>query len=238
MQSLSNWAKHHLYKARLLLIIGQMLLAIGAFMMGAIFSSLPYFSAEIFKFIGLSLFFIGLVFYPIKNTKWRFLQYSYLRQKGMDGLLIFSSLFLFFGMGQQLMKAPTTGRIGVTQTQTWRAELVVHSRTTNISPKASKKITRKQMRLERKQLRRHFKKMIKQNKKELSEGMKAFLIIGTLLLASLLLALVAVLSCSLACSGMDILAVITVGGGAPLIITLAVLAIRRVLGKTRKMQEL
>lgn len=238
MHSLSIWAKHHLYKARLLLIIGQMLLAIGAFLMGAILSSLPYFSAEAFKFIGLSLFFIGLILYPIKNTKWRLLHYSYLRQKCMDGLLIFSSLFLFFGMGQQLMKEPTTGLIGATQTQTWRAELVVHSRTTNISPKASKKITRKQMRLERKQLRRHFKKIIKQNKKELSEGMKALLIIGTLLLASFLLGLVAILSCSLACSGMDVLAVIAAGVGAPLVITLAVLAIRRISGKTTKMQEL
>lgn len=238
MHSLSIWAKQHLYTARLLLVIGQTILAIGAFLMGALFSSIPYFSAEIFKYIGLSLFFIGLIFYPIKHTKWRFLQYSYFRQKCMDAILIFSSIFLFFGMGQQLMKAPTTGLIGATETKTWRAELVVHSRTTNVSPKASKKITRKQKRLERKQLRRHLKKVIKQNKKELSEGMKALLIIGTLLLASFLLSFLMYLSCSLACSGMDILAAITIGAGGPLVITLAVLAIRRVSGKTTKMQEL
>ena len=185
MKLLSFWAKNNLYKARLLLIIGQTLLVIIAFLMGAIFSSLPY-SSETFRFIGLSLFFIGLILYPIKNTRWTFLKHSYFRQKCMDGILIFSSLFLFFGLGQQLMEVPSPELIGATQTKSWRVELVVHSRTTNISPKASKKATRKQKRLERKQLRKDLKKIIKQKKKGLTNLQKALLIIGTLLLASFL----------------------------------------------------
>jgi len=238
MKLLSFWAKNNLYKARLLLILGQTLLVIIAFLMGAIFSSLPYFSPETFRFIGLSLFFIGLILYPIKNTRWTFLKHSYFRQKCMDGILIFSSLFLFFGLGQQLMEAPSPELIGATQTKSWKAELVVHSRTTNISPKASKKATRKQKRLERKQLRKSLKKTIKKHKKGLSTGVKVLLILLTLLLSSVLIYGLLFLSCSLVCSGMEVLAYIVLGGGSLSVVTLALLAIKRIIRKTKKETEL
>jgi len=238
MKSLSIWAKQHLFQARLFLIFGQTLLVVVAFLMGAIFSSPPFFSSEILRFIGLSLFFMGLILYPIKHTRWTFLPHSYLRQKCIDGLLICSSLFLFFGMGQEFMEEQSPELIGVTQTKTWRAEFVVHSRTTNISPKASKKATRKQKRLERKQLRKDLKRLIKQKKEGLTNVQKALLIIGVLLLASFLGAVVAILSCNIACSGMEGMAYVVLFGGGALVTTLAVLAIRRIIGRGKKMKEL
>ena len=206
--------------------------------MGAVFSDSPYFSIELFKLIGLSLFFVGLILYPLKHTRFAFLKHSYFRQKCMDGILIFSSLFFFCGLGQQLMEETSTERMGVIQTKAWRAELVVHSRPTNISPKASKKAIRKQNRLERKQLRKQLKNSIKKYKKELSPGAKTLLIIGTVLLGSILSLVLSVLSCSLICSGMDILGFILYGGGNLLIVALAIVAIRRILGKTKKIKEL
>ncbi len=224
--------------SRLLLIIAQTLLVSGAFLIGAIFSNLSLISSDSLKFIGLVLFFVGLISYPIKQARFAFFQHSYRRQKYMDGVLIFSSLLLFFSLGQQLMEQPSPTQIGAIQNNSWRAEFVVHSKATNISPKASKKALRKQSRLERKELRKKLKQTIKQQKKELSGVEEALLVVLTLLLGCLLLYGVAILSCSLACSGMDALAYIVLGGGGALVITLAVLAIRRIFGKNKKMQEL
>ena len=238
MKLISLWAKQHLWAARLLLIIAQTVLVSTAFFVGAIFSNLSFISSDTIKSLGLFLFFVGLILYPIKQARFAFLRHCYRRQKRIDGILVFSSLLLFFSMGQQFIAEPVSVSTDVTQNNAWHAELVVHSRTTNVSPKSSKNAIRKQNRMKRKELRKKLKQTINNQKKELSWGEEALLVVLTLLLGCALVYGVLILSCSLACSGMEALAYIVAGVGVPLVITLAVLTIRRIFGKTKKMQEL
>ena len=136
------------------------------------------------------------------------------------------------------MEETSTERMGATQTKVWRAEFVVHSKRTNVSPKANKKTLRKQKRLERKHLRKQLKNSIKKYKKDLSPAEKGLLLAGTLLLGSILLLLISAVSCNLVCSGMQTLAIIVYIGGGSLVVTLAIIAIRRIFGKTKKLKKL
>lgn len=234
MISISNWAKHHQWLARIIIVASFIVLNVLGYKTGLMLHDtgiyLPVASIVFF----VCLYAAGFIAYPFKNKKEKNPGKSsrYLRQKTCDIILAGSSflMIVYFGNHKETL---------------FRYSLPFNEAiaSSNILPKDSTVNTYKSIAAfaasmkdkngnflkwkERKKLLKEQIRAIKRSK-ETSDGDKTGLIILAVLVAVLLIGLIAALACSIACSGSGAFAVIVGVGGTALVIWLLIRVIKNI----------
>lgn len=233
MKKLSYWAAAHPIQSRWLIAGANTIL----FLLAMLCAGLLYlFDATVPAWILMALvqvFFLAFVFYPEKTARKGWFKYSYARQKAHDFSLIISTfLVLMFGVLASL----NTNDLTINKTKA-QAQLINYTQGLDLGASAKKnRKTGKWKQL--KQVRQNFKQELKQLKKTFKEQevsqrnwIKVLLILLTVALTLGLGLVVAALSCSASCNGMEGLGImiLIVGWGA--LIWLSILGIKKIVNK-------
>lgn len=233
MKQISHWAKAHPIQSRWLIAVSRTLL----FFLAMLSASLLYLNEATppswIIVLFTQVFFLAFFFYPKRGALKGWYKYSYTRQKVHDSTLVLSCfLVLVLGvladLNQNNYSSPETKA---------RAQLVNYTSGldyTNSTRKTKRLGAWKQFKQVRKQFKqelRQLKKTFKEQEDSKREWIKVLLTLLTIAVAAGLILLVAALSCSLSCNGMDGLGlmVLIVGWGA--VIWLGILAIKKIVNK-------
>ena len=229
MYRLSLWGRHHVWTARFLILASYVLLNGLGWALGEQLALNGIYLTQAHFYLGTVLVLIPFFAYPSKHRKKDF-KHFYRFQKTCDGLLVAGTFVLIVCLAQpQSLPEPWMGlHAGATEVVT----------PTTTKPAVQKKsVFRKVANGAIKWLgvdRAVQKKIVKQwqqiqkGYKQTSTGGKIALITLSILIAIAVLYLVAALSCSLACSGNDALAVIVLFLGVGAVILLLVKVIQRI----------
>ena len=220
MKKLSFWAKNHKWQSwfiitfsYLLLIYLAVFLANVAFVAGL---SLNLYS--IFAIIGIAV--LLFEFYPLKNTQF----YTYKNRKRADLALVTTGFLLVFSLFNTMI---TEYEPASTTTNPYARQTILKSSASSFENDS--KFTKVRKRIKRKSYQRtqQFKKIWQDR----SQAVQVLLIFSTILLTLVLGYLIAILACSLSCSGSGIAALIVLILGWSGIIVGAILLIRRIIKK-------
>jgi len=239
MKKISQWAKNHIWPARIIIVAGILILNGAAILTGLLLKDLH---VEIPASFFIVLVFISLMAtfcYPAKKYKENFTpQAFYKRQKTNDVILLSAAFCMFVCISNhknpvetyfQALNAVSASKPTSPKDSTLKNYKSVTAFSASIKDENGKLLKWK----ERKKLLKEQVKAIKKSK-EISDGGKVALIILSVIVALGLVYLVAALACSLSCSGSDAAAVIVGIGGGALVIFLLILAIRAITGKKKK----
>ncbi len=224
MKTISRWASRHKWAARFLIVLAHGFLFSIAVVAGTICSTTGVeFPSMILTFLMIS--FLALVFkYPTRHRRPLAIRYSYWKARMMDAALITTSVCMIIAVTAQsetLRPYP--------QANEYRVINVVHENTP------------KNERIHRKTLRRSFRQEVRNflhsNKERLSHS--AVVLLSVLLILLTLAAFFAVLalSCSIACSGAEGIALLVFFSGVALVGLLCVLGMRWLLSKDERRQN-
>lgn len=240
MKKISYWAKEHIWQARVLIVLIYILLnAIGIFI-GKLLNEINIVLPEAY-FITCIIFTIALwLWYPGKNSA-RSHSYSrsYVRRKVCDFSLGTITLLMIIYAGNHwqglFIKTETAYAskvIRIPKDSSIHTNSLIQNFITSIKNKDVSKLTeREKIRLIKQQV-----KTVKQDK-QTSKGDKTLLIILSVLVAIGLLFGLGALSCSIACSGAEVLAAIVAIAGTFLIIFFLVKIIKRISNPPPKKEE-
>lgn len=239
----SQWAKQHLWAARLSLAAGTLLLAVVSFYAGLLLQQLNINIGPWMLAAGFSALAAGIMFYPHqwqKGERFTRIQY-YIRQKSCDALLVSSTFLMLLHQGNFYAK---TGQWYFRDMASLKAygslpaDTVARSYLTVGEFSASLKNEKGEWKSwkERKKLLKHQLTAIR-NDKEMSEGAKAILAVLCVLIGLGLIALIAGLSCELSCNGNDAGALALVVGGTAAVVILFLLAMRQIFPKGSKQKQ-
>ncbi len=233
MKQISHWAKAHPIQSRWLIAASHILLSfLAVFSASLLYLNETIVPSWIIIFFA-QVFFLAFFFYPKRSALKGWYKYSYARQKTHDFTLILSCfLVLLLGVLSDLNQNNSS-----LQETKVRAQLINYTSGLDYttSAKKTKKIGAwKQFRQVRKQFKqelRQLKKTFKKQEESQRNWIKVLLTLLTIAVATGLILLVAALSCSLSCNGMDGLGimVLIVGWGA--VIWLGILAIKKIVNK-------
>ena len=203
MKLLSFWAKGHKAAARILIIVGFLFLNIAGVFTGDLLNSMNVLLRPLFCVIAMMIFIFGMIIYPSKKNKQKYINF-YFRQKSTDGLLIFSTFLIFIFLGNSINE----NRIRIYQ-PVYGISIIPKS--PDVAANTLVSIAIHKSLLSKKIVRKNFYKKLqafrKQYKNSTSTG-KTLLIILTILISFGLIILLMGLSCNIACSGADGLAIV------------------------------
>ena len=239
----SQWARQHVWAARIALAAGTILLAAVAFYAGLLLQQLNINTGPWMLATGFTALAAGIILYPYRGQKGdRFtrIQY-YVRQKSCDALLVASTFLMLLHQGNFYAKTGQWYFRDMTSLNAYGslpADTVTRSHLTVREFSASLKNEKGELKSwkERKKLLRHQLTAIR-NDKEMSEGSKAILAILCVLIGLGLIALIAGLSCELSCNGNDAGAVVLLTGGTAAVVILCLFAIRKLIPKGSKEKQ-
>lgn len=218
MKELSYWAKANPHRARLLIILIYILLNIAGLIVGSLLWAAGIQLEETFMFMLAVTVVLLYVMYPKKA--------AYYKRKIFHGLMAVCTFLIITVFGNQLHRPnPQVFFINTTQAVTH----ITNSQQPNTHEPTTIK---KDKRLQKKDTRSLLKKLAAKNDR--SKAAKIFLIALTVIIALGLLYLLAVLSCTIACSGAEALAVLVALAGTFGIVFGAIRIIQHILGKERK----
>lgn len=224
MYTVSVWASRHLWPSRIAIVLLYCVFTVLAFFVGAMVHLSQITIPVLFFYAAAGLFLAVFSMYPQRQQKHRF-RHFYRYQKRCDAILIGTTFFFIVCIGNQPQKLL---RLGVSLAA---ASVVLPATGVVETPNITTEKNLKKARLFKKSGRRLLIQKIQVLRKiykETSKGGKVALIILAILVAFGLCSLLAALSCSLACSGSDGLAVLVGVLGAGLITFLLIHVILRI----------
>jgi hypothetical protein len=193
MRKLSYWSRDHKNPARILILIGYLILNVTGLFLGDLVHSISGTFNQALILIPIILTIVGYIFYPKKKYKSIYKNF-YSRQKLNDLLLIGSTFMFLTFIGNN------TNSVQNIHQPLFASAIVFHPSRT-IKPTTVSHSS--------KNLRQRFKAFRKAYKDK-TKSQKTMAIIGILLLAGAMMVLIGALSCSIACSGGETLSIIVV----------------------------
>jgi hypothetical protein len=231
MKNLSFWAKTHPLKARWLIALAHCALFPLAGLLGFLLFLDDFGHSPLTLDVCLTLFLLGVVFYPLKGAKHLLWRHSYRRQKAFDFAVLLSGFLALASFVGLKLAQPIAYQSAGRATHT--ATLVAGSAKEKAAHWA-KKTNWRALRKHAHALKSELRAAEKFGK---ADGQKALKVVGTifvLLFAIALMAGVSVLACELSCSGQEGAALLVAVGGFALIVFLAVWAIRGIWKRGKK----
>ena len=218
MKQLSYWAKANPRTARFLIVLIYVFLNIAGLIAGSLLWVLGIELTSSFMLM-LAITVISLyLIYPKKA--------AYCKRKVFHALMAVCTFLIITVVGNQL-HSPNPQVFFVTTTQA-----VTHLTNSEHNSTSQPTNIKKEKRLHKKETRKLLQKLATKNDR--SKAAKIFLIVLTIIVALGLLYLLAALSCTIACSGAEALAVLVAIAGTFGIVFGAIRIIQHILGKERK----
>ncbi|SFE62289.1 hypothetical protein [Thermoflexibacter ruber] len=222
MKKISYWAKNHVWLSRIsIIILCHFLVFLGIGLGVVLFAEVEKLSW--FWEAGLvgAISYLFWVYLPERNL-------SYRKRTTVLALIYCLCFFICVFVGNRLPERIASWELQ--QTSSYDYQVVAAS----ISPaKVNKKATKREIRQEYRKAVKNTVKQILQDWKKQGSGAKVILIILSVLLALVVFLMLAALSCSIACAGNEVLAVLVLLGGTGLIVWGAVVLIRSIVRKYR-----
>jgi hypothetical protein len=234
MYKISQWASVHAWPARILISCAFVLITALGLFTGDLLQAFQLTIPLLFFYAAVVLFLAVFLIYPGKTLRHRF-RNVYWYRKTCDCILLLTTFFFLICIGNRPAH--------LLQPVQPVAAAVPHDTATIINPGAGKEKT-SILPLHKKASKRALKqtliKKIKQLRKaykDTPKGEKIAFIILSVIIALALLYVVAALSCSIACSGADGLALLVLVLGAGIIVFFLVRVIRRITKGPRQKRE-
>ena len=237
MKRISFWAKYHKTQAQLAIVISFIFLNILGFATGYFLNQvgivfLPEFQVGCYLFL-----LVALILYPMQKQKGRKFNFStyYHLQKSCDFVLAATTFCMIVYLGNRpenlIQFYPALKAFTVTVHP--KDSTVKHYK--SVADFSSSMVDGQGTLLKWKERRKLLKEQVKAIKKDnsISKGGKIALIILSVLAAAGLLFLVAGLSCSLSCSGLDLLAIVVGTVGTVGVVLLLLWALKAINGKKK-----
>jgi hypothetical protein len=231
MYTISLWASRHLWYARILIVVGFLLLTELALFIGSTLQLLQVSLPMSFFYAAIAVFLAVFLLYPYKKYGHWFAN-SYRYQKTCDSVLLVTTFVLLTYVGNrpeavlQLTTAQATAAVPNTIPAVHPTIKNGAERMQSVLQKVSKKALKQGLYKKVKQLRKAYKKT--------SNGGKIGLIVLTVVIAFLLLSAIAALSCSISCSGAEGLAIAILLVGSALVVFFFVRMVRRIIKGPKK----
>ena len=225
MKKLSFWSRDHKTSARILIIVGYLILNVAGLFLGDLLHSFAGNFNAALLLIPVALTLAGYILYPSKKNKNSYKNF-YSTQKLNDGILIIATfLFIVFAgnkLNETTMWSQSASAISIHYPT---SEKSVENKTVNTKPQKGTKAYK------------NFKQRIKALRKAYKESTKTektLMIIGVVLLAGAVGYGLAALACGISCSGSEALAIVVFVVGLGGIIFGAVKLIQRITGRGKK----
>ena len=235
MKQISYWAKENVFKSRSLIVIFWILLNIIGIYLGKLFKEINIDIPEIYFSLCLFIITILWIKYPRKAAVKVRRKYSfYAYRKAFDFLLSFATFILIVYTGNHWKNLNANTQIASASTIVSLPKDSVDGKNILIKNFIDEIKSKDVSRLSNRDKSKMIKKQISAIKgtKDLSKSNKTLLIILSIIIANFLFAGIAALSCSLACNGMEGLAVVVFIGGTALLILLLIKVLKQI--KTKK----
>jgi len=228
MKNLSLWALTNPWKAQIIISLLQIFLAFIAIYSGVWLFAHDIIIPSVFANIGLGLLFLALLLYPIRRSKYAIWKMSFIKQKSMDTLMLFSYMLVVISISNHDAKSawnePEEDQI--------KQKIVLNY---NVKPKEHKKLSRKERKSVRKKIKKQFKQFVKKQKRQARNNKNIVdKIVGAVLLTLLMMFVVAVLACSIACSGANAMGLAVLIGGWIIAIVLGIYWGKKSIGRKKK----
>ncbi len=219
MKKLSFWSRDHKTSARILIVVGYLILNMAGLFLGDLLHSFTgNFNAAIIL-IPIILTMVGYFFYPDKKNKNVYKNF-YSRQKLNDGFLVFATfLFLVFAgnkLNENTRWSQSASALSINYPISKNS---VENKTVNTKPQKGTKAYKNF---------KHRIKALRKAYKESSKSEKTLMIIGVVLLAGAVGYGLAAVACGISCSGSEALAIVVFVVGLGGIIFGAVKLIQRI----------
>lgn len=216
--NISFWAAMNPWKTRFMFAGAQVALGASGILLGASLADSGMHFTDLSKDIMLGTFLTSALLYPVRHASVRLLKHSYLRQKAFDLALAMSGFLLMINVGNTNPALTSDFNIMAG----FKANIDQNVRLLDDQNQIRRSVT---------YVRGEKELMVEQDivqKKEMSKGTKIALTVLTIIAGLGLGFLLAAAACSLSCNGMEGLAYLVGIGGGILLITLAVLVIKRI----------
>ncbi|MDB5232930.1 MAG: hypothetical protein JWN76_3735 [Chitinophagaceae bacterium] len=239
MKKISFWAKNHVFESRIIITVIYILLAVTGIVTGKLLNDINVTLPQFYFLVCTICTIIFWIGYPgIKTVKGKKIPGSYARRKTFDFILGLMTFLLIVGVANnpKLFFNAETAQARKTFPVSTDTSINNHPLIQDfITSIKSRDITR----LSEKEKIQIIKKQIRtiQHSKETSQGGKIALIALSVIIAAGLLAGLAVLSCSVACTSSGALAIILMAGGTFLIVFFLVKIIKRISHPPVKKEE-
>jgi len=240
MKKISFWARTHKWSAQFIIVAIHIILLFIGYKTGILFSKVNVFVPSIAFYILIGILLVTAFSYPLRSQKKQVSSF-YFRQKSCDFILAASSfcMIVYFGnhdknifIRNSEIQATVSHPVSVPGDSSLKTYKSIAAFKASLKDEHEKSLSLK----EKKKLLFQQIKGIKKSK-DTSPGGKVALIILSIIVAIGLIALLAALSCSIACAGADVLAIIVMALGTAGIIILLVRVIRNINGKRRKQKK-
>lgn len=220
MKQISYWAHSHKTAARIILILLYIPINMAGLWTGYLLQEAGITLTANFIYTIFALVLAVYFFYPAKA--------SYYKRKFFEGVMITCTYLMICFYGNQLnIPTPVLPFANSTQAVSYTINHAVIQPASNDPGKT----------LTKKELRKELKHSLQQ-KKEMTKGWKIALIILSILVAAGLIYVLLYLSCSIACSGSEALAVIVFLIGTAAVIFGLIKLINHIRGKKRRREKL
>jgi hypothetical protein len=222
--NISFWAALNPWKTRFMFAGAQIALGASGILLGERLADSGMHFTDLSKDIMLGTFLTSALFYPVRHASVRLLKHSYLRQKAFDLALAMSGFLLMINVGNTNPDLTADFKRMVNFTG-------------NVDQNVKLLDDQNQIRKSVTYVRGEKEFMVEPDiaqKKEMSTGVKILLTVLTIIAGLVLGYLLAAAACGLSCNGMEGLAYLVGIGGGILLITLAVLTIKRIWHPDRK----
>ena len=219
MKKISFWAYHHLWAARLIIMLSWLLLTIMAAFLGDLLYS-PSFSFSIITYYFLAAASLaGVILYPQKKDKKKYKNF-YVLQKSCDAILAAATFLAIIVTSYEANRIthsfyPVNAAMSVAKPS---------GNTVKIKPDD---ISKKPLKSLRKSLKQNVTSL-RAAYKNTTRGGKIALVALSVFVAAILLLAVITFACNLSCSGSATAALLLGFGGAAVIIFLLIRVIRRI----------
>jgi arginine exporter protein ArgO len=233
MKSISIWAYCNPFKSQLIIAVCQLTLTVLAVYGGIWLFARGVELPGVMYYTGLTLFFLALVLYPVRRARFRFWKMNYARQKTIDAVLLVSYLLAavsisnFDAHSAWLEASAGTSAFAQPRPTSLADPAAVHYNAAPEKPWSRRELKRA--------LRQQYKQFVSEKRRQSDDGSTGLIVAIVVLMLALMVA-VFFLSCSISCSGANVLGLVVLIGGWALILTLGILAIRNIVRKRRQRQ--
>src|SRR3989304_4617222 len=222
MKKISRWAKHNAKTSRFLITAFHLIIMSLGFFTGIVLNKAGVILSDTVGVIGAIGMILAMLFYPIRNAANKFFAHSYARQKTHDFLVCAFGLIGFMSLGNSMAAGKTSFQSKISIKSRYDIELTEKINNSKVADFFSNAFVSKNttdMQTEQKQIAQ-------------IDTVGAILLILLIVLVSIAAGCgLAILSCSLSCSGYEVAAFLVVFGGGFLLILADVLLIRRIIGR-------
>ena len=233
MKHLSYWAYLNPVKSQIIIALSHIMLGALAIYFGVWLFACDILLPKTLMYAGMTLFFIGFSFYPIRRARHKWWKFSYTKQKSMDALLVSGYMLMVITATNMEARAAWMNR-----PQEYRAQKVVMKLGAQHNSLTAKESGSWSPREINKTLKRKFRDFVSETRLEArNPDNNAGKIAGLVILMILLMLLVLVLACAVGCNGSGAGAFFIWIGGWTLILLLIIPAIRRLKGKRNTRYE-